>query len=282
MSIIYNLKRKMLKRKLIGNLGKELETDTKIYSFVKKRKINSLRKDEPILCVGMPNLSITEKYDLNKRVIYIFNEIDFKDKVVGIFGFNDGDIVIKDCNINNTFYVNVNGSCLIENCKINSIDGIEILADDLSIKKTDIFNKNKDNKFEVNITSRNKVDILDSNIGKLNDNTSVKLTSLEKVNMINSTISGDNIIYESNTTEIDLKSLLAANNKIDLKTDDCTKEISNSKIKMFRSKDLNNMIETKEINNKRIDLINVLRNLKNECEKLVSNDKESIKELIKK
>ena len=43
--------------------------------------------------------------------------------------------------------------------------------------------------------------------------------------------------------------------------------------KMFRSKDFNEL-KTKKVKTKRLELIDILKKFKNECEKLVENDKE--------
>lgn len=86
--------RYLVMKKLTCNLGEVLETEDKLICFVKKL----LKKDGynyiyNCYGIGDRNINLANKYNLNKQIVYVFEDIDFKRDNVFICGYDDPLII---------------------------------------------------------------------------------------------------------------------------------------------------------------------------------------------
>ena len=89
-----NFLRYLVMKKITGNLGDIIETDDKIICYIKKLDT----KDDYTYIyncygIGERNIKLANKYNLNKQIVYVFEDLDFKRDNVFICGYDDPIIV---------------------------------------------------------------------------------------------------------------------------------------------------------------------------------------------
>lgn len=279
---LYNIARNYVKKYLTGNLGKVVEDDDKLTCYVNKRKLKKKDYSYVIACHGISenNKQLANEYNLNKPICYVIDGLEFKKDMVCIFGYNDCEVFIKKCHFCYQLYARINGKCNLENTDIESLRLLQISADELVIK-----NMNMNNHFSlssdlnISLGATEKLDIIDSNIGKVNEKTRVSIisggtiTSNGKLNLVNSKISGDKVECITNKMVSDNNSKIIAKDKIDLSIDDFEKINIISPTIIFNGKALlnknNNVLLEKIIDplkKQRLSLMKTLKEIKNQCE----------------
>ena len=130
-------------------------------------------------------------------------------------------------------------------------------------------------KADILFAAKDKIEVIDSNIGNQKENIIIALRATNKLNLINSNIVGNKLECKSNEITTDKQSSLVAVDKIILQTNNFNpininaptivlnkEEISNKSTEIKRVTDL--------LTKKRLELINILKQAKIQCESINS------------
>lgn len=224
-----------------------------------------------------------KKSNLNKPILYVIENINF-DKHVLIFGYNNCEVIIKNCNFEYGAYVWINGKCTIEDSSIKEfLSYLSIGADDLTIKNINLKNFGSN----VGFYADNVINIIDSNIGSKKEKTNISIMAVNGINLANSKIEGSKINCKTKYIESDKNSTLIATDNLDLNRDNFNQLNIESPFITYNGKSLiNNRRKIVLYKNdsplrmKRLEFLEVLKKLKNKCA-LLNNRKieETKKEL---
>lgn len=275
--VLYNITRPYAKKYLTGNLGKVVEDDEKITCYVKRSKIKKKDYHYTIACfgIGENQEKVAKAYNLNKPICYVIDGIDLKHKVY-IFGYNNCEVIIKNCNFGLDLCIHVNGKCTLDNTNITTFSYLSLGANDLVIKNMDS-DQIRVISSESNICfgADNRIDVIDSIIGSQKKDINVSFIATNELNVVNSKIVGKEVECKSSTINADEKSLLIGTDKVILKSEDFNsiniktptivlngEEISNEKKSVVLRK------ITESLALKRLELVNLLRKVKNKCENI--------------
>ena len=283
-----NFVRNLIIIDITGNLGKIVEDEDKITCYVKKSKCKKERYRYNITCNGISkkNKELAKKYNINKPICYVLDDIEFKKNGIYIFGYNNCEIIIKNCtfDLNLNLDINVNGKCTIENNIIKPYMMLSIGANELIIKDMDISNPLKLASVDLNIIlgADNKLEINNSFIGKIKERTDVSLYCPKQIEIYNSKISGEVVECKSQKLISGKKSTIEGNKKVGLNTDDFYHINITSPIINYNGTIIDNenkpitLKTTKdELKIKRFELIKLLKEIKIECDK---SNKDKIEE----
>ena len=273
---LYNITRPYAKKYLTGHLGKVVEDNEKITCYVKRSKIKKKDYNYTVACFGIGgnHKKVAKAFNLNKPICYIIDGIDLKKHKVYIFGYNNCEVIIKNCNFGLDLCVHVNGKCTLENTNITTFSYLSISAKDLVIK-----NMNRDqiksfvSSSSICFGADNRIDVIDSNIGNQNEDVTISLVSTNELNIINSKIAGKIVNCKSSSINTDEKSSLTATDRINLQTDEFSKIKMETPTVVLNGEEMINknkkvVLEkvTEPLELKRIELINLLKKIKNKCE----------------
>lgn len=261
---LYDVTRIYAKNYLTGNLGKVVEDDEKITCYVKKSKVKKKDHNYTIACFGIgkdeDRKKIAKAYKLDKPICYVIDGLELKKHKVYIFGYNDCEVIIKNCSFGLNLCVHVNGKCKLDNTDIKTFSYLSISAND-------------------------KIDVIDSNVGNKKKNIKVSFTATNGLNITNSNITGKEVECESSVINVDESSSLTATDKVDLKTNDFNPININAPIIVLNGEEIANEKETdvlKKITDslllKRLELVNLLKRVKNEYESINSEKVSEYKE----
>ncbi len=186
--------RKILKSSIIiGNLGNVEELDDRLICYVDEKKGSKVADGVAYFCSGIQKNDklLAESYGLNKPVYYIFDGLNLRSNNTIIKGFNNCNVIIKNCKFLGDISISVNGNCTIEAPFLAFTSIISINANELTIKNTNDSNIS----FtipgtNISITASN-LNIINSQIGTHAFETS--LCADETLNITNSIIRGKNI-----------------------------------------------------------------------------------------
>ena len=295
-NMLYNIAKNYVMKKITNYLGKVIEEDDRIVCYVNKNICESSPYSYTIACYGIGdnNKEIADAYKINKPIYYVLDNIDFHKKHVYIYGYDNCNVIIKNCNFNYGINISVNGECLLENTYIRPFHRLLLNANVLTLKNIDIQNEFKyTGGLNIGIGADSQLNIINSNFGRLNEQTNISLLSGKILTLIDSKIAGDNIecrtdnvllVYNSQLFGKDLNfstnnlvthgdSLINANNEFYLNTNSFNpiKVISPFIILNDKIIESNNkLIELKEINDplsiKRLELIDALKYIKSNVE----------------
>ncbi len=282
--IIYNVLRNYVKNYITGNLGKVVEDDEKLTCYINKEKIKKQNYHYTISLFGITenNKRLADAYNLNKPICYIIDGITFKKKNVYIFGYEGCEVIIKNCNFEFGMSGFIHsGKCTLDNTYIRAFSNLSFQAKELAIQNMNSTQlKVLGSKKSISFTANDKLYIINSTIGK--EKTKVSLAATNELNIINSKIIGNEILCKSPNIRTDENSSLTASDKVNLEIDDFNAiNITTSTIILNNDKISNEKksVTLKKITDplalKRLELIKILRKLKNECEQINS---EKIKE----
>lgn len=295
---LYKIKRNYFKRKLIGNLGKIIETEDKIICYVNKNKCKKDKYDYTINCNSRNDTILAKYYNLDKPIIYIIEDLDFK-KNVFIWG-NNCEVIIKNCKFNLGLYTRINGICTLDNSTIIGFSYLNISADKVTIKNMNITNqlpyaiKN----YTICIGADENIEINNSTIG---DNTShVYIIANNKLEVYKSNIVGKTVKCQSNKIIFGKTSSITAKEKTILETSHhtdinitsktiiCNDKIIETESPSVILKPIPSSLTTqrkeliKLLNSKRTELIQVLTKIKNNANNCNEEDLNEYKYLLKK
>ena len=279
---LYDLARNDAKKYLTNNLGKVVEEDDRLICYVENSKVKKTgyRYNITYLGIGKEKYrkEMAKKFQLDKSICYVIDGLELKRNNVYIFGYDDCDVIIKNCNfeLNYFIHIHVNGKCTLDNTNIKSFSNLTISANELIIKNI------RDNQIEILDSKSNigfganvRIDVIDSNIGSKKKNNKISFIAINRLIITNSNISGKEVECEANVVNVDENSLLTAANKVSLNTNDFDPITINAPIIALNGEEMVNEKEkivlkkiTNSIDFKRVELINLLRKVKEECELL--------------
>lgn len=274
--ILYNIIRPFAKKDLTRNLGKVVEEDEKIICYVKKSKAK--KKNYWIAChgIGKNEKKIAKAFKLNKPICYVIDGIDFKRNMVYISGYDNCEVIIKNCDFKSKLWVCVDGKCTLDDTDITNSYSLSITASDLVIKNMDIDSiKIMHPNLNITFEAGNRIDVLDSSIGSQKEVANISFMAANELNLVNSKITGREVKCESHTINTDEKSVVTATDKVDLKTDDLPAINIDAPITVLnRQKNLNEQENSapKEVTEsqplKRTEQISLLKKIKTNCENI--------------
>lgn len=123
-------------KNVTGNLGDVVEEENRIVCYVDK-KVQGMKKIELFNVNSNRNLMLNKKYDFNKPIYYLLDSLDFDNgNVVELFGYDDVNVVINNCNLN--CYFNISGNCIIKNCTFTDSSWLSIYTKNLELGKCNI------------------------------------------------------------------------------------------------------------------------------------------------
>lgn len=266
---IYNQTRNWLKKSMTCFLGKTEETDNEIICYVEKSKVRKDSNGYKIICLNKNiSESLANKYNLNKQVNYVIDGIKFDKTKVVIFGTDNCKVNIKNCRFENGLNVWVSGKCKLEDSYILEPEHLKIEADELTIKDMIIKNQiwNPYGNLLVSLASDKKIEVINSVIGEQDNRTNIEIRNPKELKLINSKIIGynsvnitsDKTIYDDTSGAMILRTIP-----------------KQSSVVIFDGKSSNGKeilnLETEKINQKRQELIKVLKEISEKC-KRVNNE----------
>ena len=133
--LTYNIYRNLFKKTITSHLGKVVETEDKIICFVDKNKVKKESGTYSFPCFRIGNNSLKEdalKLNLDKPTCYIIDGFNFDKHLIYIFGYDNCEVIIRNCNFKNVV-VHINGKVTLDNVGIKSIfKNTSISADDFT------------------------------------------------------------------------------------------------------------------------------------------------------
>ena len=281
---LFNLIRKYVLIYLTGNLGKIEETDDKIICYVNKNKGKKDGVGKIFSCFGIRSdeQELADIYHINKPICYVFDKMDFKNDHICIFGYDDCEVIVKDCNFEYGLSVHTSGDCILDGDYMEPFLGqFSVGADNIILKNLKINNKYKliGEKLQIVIGATENIDIIDCEIGKLNEKTSIAIFSTKAMNIIDSKINGNVVKCGAANFQIDKDSEINASSKIEIEAGEFSeikvkapKVVCNNRV--FNTEDGN--IVLRKIDNdldlKRRELIELLIKIRSDCQ-ITNNQK---------
>lgn len=260
--IVNNKKREDKIKENIGNIGKIVEENDKIICYVNKKMFEKNRKEKNNIKLNgfMPCSKIeteeNEKLDLNKKVYYVFDNINF-----------DSHIFLSS---------RMGTNILFKNCVFNK--GIDILSSDevVFVNNKYIYNEsNNDQKYFFCVRNTNKISFINDNLvnysdvkfmDKENPNFNIKINA-DRIDIINTLISSENdsiIDLTANYLNLTTSELLSGNIFIN------SKNIRNMESKIKSSNyEIVNCDDITSARHKLISELKKIRNLKDSDEKIL-------------
>ncbi len=277
---LYNITRPFAKKYLTGHLGKVVEDDEKITCYVKKKKVKKKGYSCVIVCRGIgkeKEKKIAKAYNLDKPICYVIDGLESK-YGVNIYGCSNCEIIIKNCNFMFNVFISVDGKCTLDNTNIQIFSNLSISADELIIKNTSLEQINEIS-YESNIRvgACKKVEMVNSNIGSQKKDINVSFIATNELNIVNSNIVGKEIECKSTTINADEKSSLTAIDKVNLQTDNFNSININAPTIVLNGEEITNEKKsvvlqkiTDPLALKRLELVNLLKDIKTQCERINS------------
>lgn len=276
---LYNICRNYLKRYFTGNLGKVIEEEDRLVCYVKKRKCKKDKYSYTIPCFGITeqNQKLAKKFKLNKPICYIIDGIKIEKKRVYIFGYNDCEIIVKNCKFNWGANISVSGKCTLESTFIREFHLLSIMANEMIVKNMNLNHEMKlaGSSLKIKIGANRKLSLFDSNIGERFDTVKVDVISSNELNMTNSKIIGNEIKIKSPTIEVDEISSFIALKNVNIEIDDFKKLNIDSPSTIFNGKDISEygkILKLKKydnpLKNKRLEFLEVLKKIRNDCNEI--------------
>lgn len=210
-----NIIRDLIKKRITSNLGDIIEDNEKITCYVNQKRIKRQKKDYYLKCFGIndSNKSLANKYQLNKPICYILEGINFEKCKVYIYGYDNCEIIIRNCVSGFDTYIHIDGKCTIDHSIIKGYYYLNMDANDLTIKN--IMPSQLDVQYpntHIYIFANNRINIINSQIDAKSQNIFISPTN--ELNITNSIITGQNIDCNSRNINIDNHSEIVATDKI--------------------------------------------------------------------
>ena len=268
--------RQLVLKKITNNLGKVEVTEDEIICYVKKHKCKRDSYTLDIPCHGQRKKyhDLVKKYDLDKPIVYVIEDMVVKYKKVFIFGYDDADIIIRNCKFLYDIYGRINGKCLFESNYVRTLYSFVFSAKELIVKEMYLINHfpASNSKYDISLEGDEKLQIEDSTIGKMNQKTNVHLYSQGETKLINSNVQSDDlsinsrIINSDNKSKMKSKRLTMINaeeyNNLNITSDELN--IDGNKVKTDKQGlILSSIKDEKQL--KRCKLINILNKIKEDC-----------------
>lgn len=264
---LYKILRHYLKHRITGNLGKVIELDNKLICIVDKRKFNKHEFNTSIPCFGQnkKNEELVNVYNLNKPICYIFDGIKFEKNRVMIFGYNNCEVIIKNCEFDCGIWISVNGKCTLDNCCVNYWDVASFNATELIVSNTTMKSRFEycSSNLAIEFGGNQKVSIINSNIGDYKEKTNVSIESVEEINVKNSKLIGQVVECKAKEVNADNNSSLDGKEKVIIEKDSNSKLQVNESLLDNKELGLSNTSTSKsELNTERERLIKTLKEIR--------------------
>ena len=273
---IERIRRYLVMKRLTGNLGKVVDTEDKIICYVKKRNSKRERLTDYFYCRGInkSNKVLANIYNLNKPITYVFNDREFKKHEVVIFGYDNANIIINNCNFNRGLIINnPKGITYLDNTNIKPFLNLSLSSSELILMNMNIKKPMNLMMFDISLYGDN-IKLVNSMIGEAFEKTNINVYANNKLDLVNSKISGEVVELTSqkvisNNSFIRATEILAIDtnksNELNIKAP-CilSNDDSFSKEKDNLNKNEEETIEIK----KRGELLNLLKNIKTLCENI--------------
>lgn len=283
---LYTIIRNQLKRKFTNYLGRVVEEEDKLICYVNKRNCKKNKFEYIIKCKGIEesNQELAKLYKLDKPICYIIDDLKTAKHRIYVFGYDDCEVIIRNCQFGFDLNVHVNNKCTIENTHVQAPSSyLSIGATNLIIKNMNIHNELSISlPLHIIFGSAESIEINNSNIGKENENTRVSIISNQVLTIKNSKVSGDAVKFAAKKITADRNSDLIASEKVDLIAEDfnqinitCNNIIFNGEKIPEHKKSVVLEKTTDPLKIKRLELIDILKKVKFECEKV--NEKKTTK-----
>lgn len=278
--LLTNIVRNFYKGYLVGNLGKVVEEEDKLICYVDKNKIKEEKYNYTIYCYGIneKDKELAKIYNLDKPVHYVIEGITLKDKKVYIYNFHNDDcnITIKNCDFDWGCSIAANCDCTIDSTHIREFHLLMIDTKNLTIKNMDLTNELAiaGSDLSIRLGATENINLINSNIGKEKERTKVSMISYKNIKLTNSTVNGNEVECESKDIITNDNSSLNGTDKVKIKSDNIDRISISSNTIVYNDKVLEQeekkevIIEKKDddLTNKRLELISLLRSLKDTCE----------------
>ena len=130
-------------------------------------------------------------------------------------------------------------------------------------------------KADILFAAKDKIEVIDSNIGNQKENIIITLRATNKLNLINSNIVGNKLECKSNEITTDKQSSLVAVDKIILQINNFNPININAPTIVLNKEEISNKSTeikrvTDPLTKKRLELINILKQAKIQCESINS------------
>lgn len=273
---IYNFLRWIALKEITNNLGRVEETEDKIICYVKKSRCKNERYQFTIPCFGhrKKHKELVEVYELDKPICYIIEDIEVKNKKVYIFGYDNPEIIVRNCTFLFDLYGHVNGKCTIENTFVRAFSLFMFGANELTIKDMSITNPfSTSNSLKIALGGEEKLEVISSTLGKEKQSTNVDLIARDNLLIKSSNIGGNTIELKSKGIKSDKDSKIKASDKIILEAEEYDNlNIMSAEVNVNGTKldteqkefTLRKITDGKEL--QRANLIDTLRKIKEKCE----------------
>ena len=273
---IYNFLRLIALKKITNNLGKVVETEDKIICYVKKSKCKNERYQFTIPCKGYrkQNKDLAEAYGINKPICYVIENIEVKNKRVFIFGYDNVEVIIRNCTFLFDLYGHINGKCTLENSFVRAFSLFNFGANELTINNMNITNPfSISSALRIALGGEEKLEINNSTIGKTKQKTDVYLIAKDNMLINGSSIGGDKVEIKAKKVKGDDSSTIKASEQLkidseeysELNVDSTNVKVNDKKISTDKTEYTLSVI-TDKTDLQRARLINTLRKIKENCE----------------
>ena len=269
------IERALLLKIITNNLGRVEETEDKIICYVKKHKCKQNSYQITIPCHGQRKEyeEATKKHNLNKPIVYVIEDIVIKNKKVFIFGYDDAEVIIKNCAFLFDLTGHINGKCTIEHTFVRAFSSFMFGANELTIKNQSITNPfSSSNTLHIALGAEEKLEIIGSTLGKEKQCTNIDLISQNEIIINSSNIGADNVEIKANKIKGDKNSKIKSP-KLKLEAteyDGLNITSNNANINGTKIDTQNSQITLRKITDEeelqKARLIDTLRKIKEKCE----------------
>lgn len=272
--LIYNNRRNCLIKRLTCNMGKVVEEEDSLVCYVVNNKIKNGRLNSKVTCYGIGDCEreVAEQYGLNKKICYVIDGLNTYNRELCVFGYNDCEIILKNCNFRFNAVIVVGGKLILDNTSIAFFSTSSVYANEIVLRN--IGNGQIDSFcFDANIRfcGRDSINIENSFL----DNQRIKLSFLDakKLIMCHSKVFSKKIVCDVETIIADDNSLLGASEEVNLTVNDFSSvKVDAPRVilngndvlhndKLFTLRRLRNQLEIKRMN-----LLNVLNQISIKCQ----------------
>ncbi len=270
----FDIFRNYLKKHFTGNLGTVVEEEDKLICYVKQGKWKKEKYNYNIPCFGISKeeQNLASDFKLNKPISYVIDGIKNARKKIYIFGYNDCEIIVRNCSFNNDVMIHVNGKCTLEKTFIRMYRSLMIGAKEMTIKNMNIKPELIRSNLRILIDTRKNLNITDSYIGEKNKLVDVDISSDNELDVINSQIMGNKINVAASIMNVDDSSSLIALKSTDIKANNLKKLNIDSPEITFNGNVISTYGKTVQLKrvdnpltNERLKLIDVLKKLRDNC-----------------
>lgn len=268
---IYNMLRKIAIKNITGNLGKIAESDDRITCYVrsydKGKKIMRLYNSN-----SDKNKTLTKAYNIDKPIYYVIDNFNFEKYAgVTIVGYDNVNVVIKNCRFKYYSFISIRGTCRIESCDFDCYGCLDIIADDLSIIDSKINNYGN-----TRIGSEYNLRALNSSIF-CDDKNCMSISSINGNIYLDDVSINAGRLYIESPIILSNNSLINAGREVKIKNDTFNSLNVNSLNIIYNDDKIgtgNVIIRSDDLPliNNRMELINVLKKINYKCENEINEE----------